>query len=146
MFGFEAITAHNGWAMALAGMLIVMSGLAVLSFVISQLYRIVDLLEYRNRKRNHEQTQNRSQTGQVGDSQKFVIPQRSAEDIMETATLYKLLVEKLGPSFQLSELYAISNEHGFPHPHLTIKSLREAGILVPEGDGVFSWKQETPAL
>jgi hypothetical protein len=143
LFGFEAITAHNGWAMALVGALIVMSGLAVLSFVISQLHRIVDLLEYR--KRNHEQTQNRSQTGQVGDSQKFVAPQRSAEDIMEAATLYKKLVEQMGPSFQLSELYAISNEHGFPHPHLTIKSLREAGILVPEGDGVFSWKQETLA-
>jgi hypothetical protein len=143
LFGFEAIAAHNGWAMALAGALIVMSGLAVLSFVISQLYRIVDLLEHR--KRNHEQTQNRSQTGLVADSQKFVIPQRSAEDIMVTAIVYKKLVEQLGPSFQLSELYAVSNKHGFPHPHLTIKSLREAGILVPQGDGVFSWKQETLA-
>jgi hypothetical protein len=141
LFGFEAITAHNGWEMALAGALIVMFGLAVLSFVISQLYRIVDLLEYR--KKNHEQTQNRSQTGQVADSQKFAIPQRSAEDIMETATLYKQLVEQLDPSFQLSELYAVSKKHGLPHPHLTIKSLREAGILVPQGDGVFSWKQET---
>jgi hypothetical protein len=143
LFGFEAIAAHDGWAMALAGALIVMSGLAVLSFVISQLHRIVDLLEYR--KRNHEKTQNGLQTGQVGDSQKFAIPQRSAEDIMETATFYKKLVEQLGPSFQLSELYAISNTHGLPHPHLTIKSLREAEILVPQGDGVFSWKQETLA-
>jgi hypothetical protein len=143
LFGFEAITAHNGWAMALAGALIVMFGLAVLSFIISQLHRIVDLLEYR--KRNHEQTQNGAQTGQVGDSQKFVVPQRPAEDIMETATLYKKLVEQLGPSFQLSDLYAVSNKHGLPHPHLTIKSLREAGILVPQEDGVFSWKQETLA-
>jgi len=143
LFGFEAIAAHNGWAMALVGALIVMSGLTVLSFVISQLYRIVDLLEYR--KRNHEKTQNGSQTGQMRDSQKFAIPRRSAEDIMETATLYKKLVEQLGPSFQLSELYAVSNEHDLPHPHLTIKSLREAEILVPQGDGVFSWKQETLA-
>ena len=139
MFGFEAIAAHDGWAMALTGALIVMSGLAVLSFVISHLHRIVNLLEYRNKK--HEQRQNGSQTGQVKESQKFVTPQPSVEDIMETATFYKPLVEQLGPSFQLSELYAVSNKHGLPHPHLTIKSFREAGILVPQGDGVFSWKQ-----
>jgi hypothetical protein len=142
VFGFEAIAAYNGWAMALAGALIVMSGLAVLSFVISQLHRIVDLLEYR--KKNQEQTQNGSQTGQGGDSQKFIMLQSSAEDIMEKAAVYKQLVEQLGPSFQLSELYAVSNKHDLPHPHLTIKSLREAGILVPQGGGVFSWKQETP--
>ena len=138
MFGFEAIAAHNGWAMALAGALIVMSGLAVLSFVISQLHRIVDLLEYRKKK--HEQSQNGSKTGQVKERQIVIIPKLSTKDIMETATLYKPLVEQLGPSFQLSELYAVTNQHGLPHPHLTIKSLREAGILVPHGDGVFSWK------
>ena len=138
MFGFEAIAAHNGWAMALAGALIVMSGLAVLSFVISQLHRIVNLFEYRKKKL--EQTQNGLQADQVKDGQKFVIPQRSTKDIMETAALYKPLVEQLGPSFELSELYAVTNKHGLPHPHLTIKSLREAGILVPHGDGLFSWK------
>jgi len=140
LFGFEAITDHNGWAMALAGALIVMSGLAVLSFVISQLYRIVDLLEYPKRK--HKKTQNGSQTGQAGDGQKFAIPQQSVEDIMEKANRYKKLGEQLGPSFQLSELYAISSKHGLPHPHLTIKSLREAGILIPRGDGVFCWNQK----
>jgi hypothetical protein len=139
LYGFEAIAAHNGWAMALAGALIVMSGLAVLSLVISQLHWIVDLLEFR--RKNHKKTQNGFQAGQVGDSQKFALPQRSAEDFMETANLYKPLVEQLGPSFKLSELYAVSNKHNLPHPHLTIKSLREAGILVPQGDGVFSWKQ-----
>ncbi len=143
MFGFEAIAAHNGWAMALAGALIVMAGLSVLSFVISQLHRIVDLFEYR--KKNHAKTQNGSQTDPVGDRQIFSVPRQTAEDIMETATRYKKLVEQLGPSFQLSELYAVSIKHGLPHPHLTIKALREAGILVPRGNGVFSWNQEMPA-
>ena len=99
----------------------------------------MDLLEYRKKK--HEQRQNGSQTGQVKESQQFALAQPSAEDIMDTATLYKPLVEQLGPSFQLSELYAVSSKHGLPHPHLTIKSFREAGILVPQGGGVFSWKQ-----
>ena len=45
MYGIEAINAHNGWAMAIAGALIVMSGLSVLSFIISQLHRVLDLMD-----------------------------------------------------------------------------------------------------
>lgn len=140
MFGFEAIEAHNGWAMALAGALIVMAGLTILSFVISQLHRIVDLFEYR--RKNLEQTQNDVQTGQGIDTTQVLKPRPFVEDINETATAYRPLVDQLGPSFQLSELYAVSNKQDLPHPHLTIKSLRENGILIPHGDGVFSWKQE----
>ncbi|MBW1726140.1 MAG: OadG family protein [Deltaproteobacteria bacterium] len=39
MYGLQAIAAYNGWAMALAGALIVFSGLVILSFVISQLHK-----------------------------------------------------------------------------------------------------------
>ena len=45
MYGLDAISATNGWSMAIAGALIVMSGLSVLSFVISQLHKIAALLE-----------------------------------------------------------------------------------------------------
>jgi len=41
LYGLQAIAAHNGWAMALAGALIVFSGLVILSFVISQLHKIL---------------------------------------------------------------------------------------------------------
>ena len=140
MFGFDAIEAHNGWAMALAGALIVMAGLTVLSLVISQLHRIVELLEYRRTK--HEQTRDDIPTAPGVETRPLITPQPSVEDILESATAYQPLVDQLGPSFQLSELYAVSNKHDLPHPHLTIKSLREAGILVPLGNGEFSWKSE----
>ena len=52
MYGIQAINAHNGWAMALAGALIVMSGLSVLSFIISQLHKVLALLE--NRKKTND--------------------------------------------------------------------------------------------
>ena len=45
MYGLDAISAANGWAMAIAGALIVMTGLTVLSFVISQLHKVAGLLE-----------------------------------------------------------------------------------------------------
>jgi len=45
LYGLEAISAQNGWAMAVAGALIVISGLTVLSLVISQLHKIAAFLE-----------------------------------------------------------------------------------------------------
>ena len=45
MFGLKAVSAHNGWAMAAAGAIIVMCGLSVLAFIISQLHKIVGLFE-----------------------------------------------------------------------------------------------------
>ena len=35
MIGLQAISAHNGWAMAITGSIIVMTGLAVLAFTIT---------------------------------------------------------------------------------------------------------------
>lgn len=141
MYGFENITAQNGWAMAAAGALIVLSGLAVLSFVISQLHKIVDLFETRKTDRQHIRERPKTVTGES--KPKIVLPDRFPEDIAEAAKLYRSLVEQLGSPFALSELYAIANQHSMPHPHLTITRLRESGFLIPVGGGNFCWKQET---
>ncbi|MGD2268871.1 MAG: hypothetical protein PVI06_00610 [Desulfobacterales bacterium] len=143
MFGFENISAHDGWAMAAAGALIVLSGLAVLSLVISQLHKFVDLFETRKKDPHH--IGDRLKTVSTESKPEFIPPERFPEDIGEAAKLYRSLVEQLGPAFPLSELYAISNEQGLPHPHLTIKRLRETGFLIPVGGGNFCWKQETMA-
>ncbi|MEJ2331750.1 MAG: OadG family protein [Desulfobulbaceae bacterium] len=45
MIGLQAISANNGWSMAFVGALIVMCGLASLSFIISQLHKIIGLFE-----------------------------------------------------------------------------------------------------
>lgn len=121
MYGFENIAPHNGWAMAAAGALIVLCGLAVLSFVISQLHKFLNFLE--NRKRKHRQKRDGYKFGKTQRIPEFLISPRFFEDILEPANLYKQLVEQLGPAFPLSELYVIFNKHGLPHPHLTIKSL-----------------------
>ncbi len=49
MFGFENISNHNGWAIAAVGASIVFSGLVVLSFVISQIHKILNLWEDREK-------------------------------------------------------------------------------------------------
>lgn len=45
MIGIENITAHNGWAMAITGGIIVFAGLSLLSFAIAQLHKIILFIE-----------------------------------------------------------------------------------------------------
>lgn len=54
---------------------------------------------------------------------------------------YAPLARELGESFQLRELYALSQENKFAHNHLSIQTLVREGRLVPLGDGVFSWRK-----
>jgi len=137
LYGLQAIAAHNGWAMALAGALIVFSGLVVLSFVISQLHKILSFFE---KKPVHiEQDQETSDIEPQEDKPGFLLPKSFLKDINEIVRLYKPLVEALGETFYLSELYEISRKNDFPHPHITLTALRESKILVSDGNGVFTW-------
>jgi len=49
------------------------------------------------------------------------------------------LIEEIGDTFYLSDLYEIAAKKNFPHPHITLTAFRESKILIPHGDGVFSW-------
>jgi hypothetical protein len=132
VYGIEAINHHNGWAMAIAGALIVLSGLSVLSFIISQLHKVAEVIEKRG-----------------ATTPSPALPETAPADIVEEGPALNLdalqadmrpLADALGESFELHLLYAAAEENGSPHVHLTIRSLREAGVLVPQGDGVFKWK------
>ena len=134
MYGIDAINHYNGWAMAIAGGLIVMTGLTVLSAVISQLHKLVAL----SRKKPTPPID-----GEIAEDQDVVptpfIPDTCPANIDEAAAQYQPLVDQLGGPFQLSELYELAQQYNFPHPHLTIRCLRERGILTPEGEGIFKW-------
>lgn len=126
MFSFELIDANNGWAMALAGALIVMTGLSVLAFIISQLHRLVALFEKKEAALQAP--------GPVK------IPEKFPDSLVEVAALYEPLFKQLPESFGLEALYALTQENDYPHPHLTIRSFREAGMLSSLGDGNYEWK------
>jgi len=115
--------------MALVGALIVMSGLAILAFIISQLHRLISLF-----------TIKKAPAAATG---RLEVPEKFPDDIHAVAGLYEPLVKQLSSTFHLEALYALTAENKFPHPHLTIRSFREAGILIPQGDGIFTWKTTT---
>ncbi len=141
MFGLKAISAHNGWTMAVVGAAIVFSGLAVLSFVISQIHKLLIFWDNKNRYFNS------------GTEKKASPPQAPAQtppppaqvlcpsDLPAMAILYRTLVESLETPFQLTDLYTLAQEHDFPHPHLTLTCLRQADYLTPRGDGYFTWSE-----
>ena len=127
MYGIAAITAKNGWAMALAGALIVMTGLTVLALVISQLKKLADFIEHRG--------QDKSQPAATPPVEK----KSPSFDLDEVKERYQQIAQQLGDSFELTRLYELARDSGYPHVHLSIRSLREAGSLVPVGDGLFAW-------
>lgn len=136
MYGLEAINAHNGWSMAIVGATIVFAGLVALSFAISQLKRLIEIWENRNKLTNKNGIPNEN-----AEAKGIELPDHWPEDIHEAAGLYEPLFKKLGDSFPLANLYKLSEKNNYPHPHLTIKRLREAQILIPVGDGNFTRNQ-----
>ena len=140
MFGFENITANNGWGMAIVGSSIVFLGLVILSFVISQVHKILNFWERRDEFFNRDKKQ-----AQVEEPKTIKAPvslQRRLPTVKELASIYRPLVEQLKQPFDLIQLFDISNKMDLPHPHLSIKYLQEAGILVPQGDGTFTWDKQ----
>ncbi len=134
MQGLAAINAHNGWAMAVAGALIVMSGLSCLAFIISQLHRIITLFEKKDVPSAPVQ-KIAPEPVEPEPSKKGIL-----HDLNAAARLYSPLSSDLGQTFELVQLYEIFNNENVPHPHITIRAFREAGILAPAEEGFFSWK------
>lgn len=135
MYGFEAISYYNGWAMALTGALIVFAGLVVLSTTIYIFPKILMLWEKRQIKYKMPIEV------EPEEQQALSLPKQFPSDINEIANLYNPLIEELGETFYLTDLYEISKKYDFPHPHITLTAFRDSEILIPHGEGVFTWNQ-----
>ena len=131
MFGIDNITNSNGWAMAVVGATTVFLGLAVLSLVISQIHKILELWENR-KKKQAAPVEAIKDTGPAFQEQRL-------PTVSELSSIYRPLVEQLQQPFELTQLFEKTKEMNLPHAHLSIKSLREANILVARGDGTFTW-------
>ncbi|MBC2711355.1 MAG: OadG family protein [Desulfosarcina sp.] len=132
MYGLAAIQQANGWAMAGAGACIVITGLAVLSFLISLIPRLTGFFE----AKAHPPIE----APKAEATPKSIVPEKLPEDIKAASTIYISLTGDLGEAFSLVDLHRKSREVGLPHPHLSINRFRDAGILVSGGEGRFSWQ------
>jgi hypothetical protein len=139
LIGIENITNNNGWAMAAVGASIVFAGLVVLSFVISQIHKILHLWENKEKYLNRFKKQAPADDADEFDT--LIYEERHLPEVDELVRTYSPLAEKLQEPFNLSELFEIANQADMPHPHLSIQALQEADVLVPQGDGTFTWNK-----
>jgi hypothetical protein len=165
---FQLISQNNGWAIAFTGVVIVLTGLAFLALVISQLHKIIDFFSGIKRVKPPKAHSLEGLAPQLNEAalemnlindptyaeriyhSSDMEDAESGSDMVATqadiltnpgyaARIYRSLTERLGNEFQLSGLYTLFNEENIAHPHLTIRSLRDAGYLVRLEDGRFSW-------
>ncbi len=137
--GIENIAAANGWAMAAVGATIVFLGLVVLSFAISQIHKILALWEDRDTYLARFKKQAKPDDEQKAEEP--VYKEHHMPEVDELVSTYEPLVEQLGESFELTQLFEIAKKNDVPHPHLSINRLREFKILISQEDGTFTWKK-----
>jgi len=132
LYGLEAISNHNGWAMAVVGISIVFSGLLVLSFAISQLHKFIDLWE--NRKAHLQNMKELLQTKVKEEKPDYNFS--FSRDVEESV---HLITKRMGEPFSLPRLIDISKKFGLATPHSTINELIKADLIIPDGKGYFYW-------
>ena len=140
MYGFENISANNGWAIAVVGASIVFAGLVVLSFVISQIHKILELWEKRDvwLARFKE----KPPPAEAPKDQGLVYKNQHLPSVNDLISIYRPLAEQLKEPFELRQLFDISNKMELSHPHLSIKQLWGADVLIAQGDGTFIWNKQ----
>jgi hypothetical protein len=139
LFGFENITNNNGWAIAAVGATIVFSGLVVLSFVISQIHKILKLWD--EREKFIERFKKKAPPVVAETAEAPAYSERHLPSVDELASIYQPLVDQLEEPFKLSQLFEIAKKNDLPHPHLSIQRLQEDELLVSQGDGSFTWNK-----
>jgi hypothetical protein len=140
VYGIDNITANNGWAMAAVGATIVFLGLVALSFVISQIHNILEYWEKRGEAKESQKAAQASSEIPKPKAPVYKVPQLPT--VNDLISIYRPLAEQLKEPFDLPQLFEISNKMDLAHPHLSIKQLWDADVLIAQGDGTFTWNKQ----
>ena len=126
--------------MAAVGATIVFLGLVVLSFVISQIHKILKLWEKRDA--TPEPQKDVAAPSEAPEMRAADYRPRQLPSLNDLISIYRPLIAQLKEPFELSQLFEISKKMDLAHPHLSIKQLWDAGVLVAQGDGTFTWNKQ----
>ncbi len=132
MYGFEAIAFYNGWAISAVGISIVFTALVTLSFIISQLHKLLALWE--NREVHVKKIK-----GLFAEKKTPVSPKKQVltQDFHESARQFSILIKSLGEPFSLPKLIEMAEIIGIAKPHSTVNSLIQAKLIRPDEHGLF---------
>ncbi len=139
MYGIEAINANNGWAISVVGITIVFTGLVVLSFVISQLHKVISLFENPQKiKRWFVREKKADKAVETQDPPGLIL----TEEQKEITKQFALLARTMEAHFSLPRLLHLSQISGVKNPHSNLNVLLKSAIIFPNGEGLFCWDQK----
>jgi Na+-transporting methylmalonyl-CoA/oxaloacetate decarboxylase gamma subunit len=133
MYGLEAISHNNGWAISVVGILIVFTGLVTLSMVIRIFPKIIALIEG-NGKPKTQPTEPHKTKSQQKKSEPSI-----DSSIKEAVRQYQFLISWMGEPFSLPRLVELAQKRGLDRPHATISKMIHASVIQPDGKGYFLW-------
>ncbi len=138
LYGLEAISAHNGWAISVVGVTIVFTGLVSLSVLIAQLHKLVALYDNPGRIKKLFDSKSKS-AGKAGTPKKHLVLTEAQKQICRQ---YNLLVQTMDDVISLPKLLRMAELSGLKEPHANINFLVKSGILCADEQGYFRWDEE----
>ena len=126
--------------MAVIGASIVFAGLVVLSFVISQIHKVLELWDKRSIRQEDLKEAATASKAQIVQGPAYKV--QHLPSVNDLISIYRPLAQQLKEPFELPQLYEISNKMDLAHPHLSIKQLWDADVLIAQGDGTFTWNKQ----
>ncbi|MDY0131727.1 MAG: hypothetical protein RBR53_03570 [Desulforegulaceae bacterium] len=120
----------NPYLLAVSGLFIVFSGLAFLAFVVSNIHRVLFILENLNFKKFKEK--------------KIITASFTKNQITETKKIIFLSKNKK-ESFYLPDLIEKSLMNGQENPWILVDFLIKKQIICPDETGKFFWNDKSPA-
>lgn len=133
----EQVSAHNGWNMALAGIIIVFSCLVILALAISRIHKILEFIE------NRDQLRLNIRQFFVGREKEKQVASLLTPSLELEAARYKRLTPFLGESFSLKGLIRFAEGRGItnPPPEKMVRQFLEVGLLKKEVRNLFTWEE-----
>ncbi|KPA12199.1 Sodium ion-translocating decarboxylase [Candidatus Magnetomorum sp. HK-1] len=131
MYGLEAISQHNGWAISVVGIFIVFTGLLTLSLVIRVFPKLIAIIEGNGKS-------DPSKESKDGIDEPKISPKMD-NNIKEVVRQYRYLISWMGEPFSLPRLVELAGKRGLAKPYSTINQLIQANVIQPDGKGMFLW-------
>lgn len=143
MYGLEAINANNGWDISVVGVTIVFSGLAMLSLVVSQFYKVLALWENPSKIKSLFKAKPSQDQSDELQGKEMVAQIGFTESQKEVAKQFALLIRTMEDHFSLPRLLHLAQISDLKNPHSNLNNLLKAKIIISDDSGFFTWEKET---
>ncbi|MFH2091060.1 MAG: hypothetical protein ABIJ31_01715 [Pseudomonadota bacterium] len=141
MYGLEAISASNGWAISAVGVTIVFTGLVTLATVISQLHKALALWEDPSKLKKIFQAKKAAQPA-LEDELARAARESLTGHQKEIIKQFALLARTMEDHFSLSRLLHLAKISGIKDPCENLNTLYQTKVVLPDGDGFFTWNKD----